>query len=538
MVLRKPYAFLIRHFKSIHLILTALMVIFAYKMNKIGTFLGEYKSLGTYEAERGVVWKYIGITGWLIPLLIIGLLIAILYLLKRKDKPTKYYLVSIIVYLVEFVAVIAASILLTSIQQGNANTSYVSIFKDLATSLAYLPIPFILVSLVRGVGFNIKQFNFQKDLIDLNLTEEDREEFEVQLEVDTENIRAKINRRIRFIKYVYLENKPVFFGVIALVIVAIGISIAVAISKIEHIYKPGEKFTSFGIDFVVNNAYQTNKGIDNKEIKTGKTYVIVNFTATNNTEYDTYLPFKYIYLKVDKNIQVNPTDRYEYNLSDFGNRLFSYDSIKAKSKATYNLVFEFDSTYRNNEKRFDLIELSDMGYINVKEDGHYKYAKVDLNLDKFKDTQNVKDYSLNEEVDFKNSLIDGIKLKIKSAELNNNFEVEYTLNVQNQERHYKRAIESSIPSKRMVLKLETELTKSEDFSNDLYKDFYNNLVLIQYEKDGKMIEQQFKVNDLTPNEAPVGNVYLEVTNELKDSKKVNLVFKIRNKLYTYNIINN
>ena len=84
MVLRKPYAFLIRHFKTIHLILVALMVILAYKMYQISAFLGSYVESGDYRAISGVASKYVGILGFLIPLLILFLLGSIAFLLKRK----------------------------------------------------------------------------------------------------------------------------------------------------------------------------------------------------------------------------------------------------------------------------------------------------------------------------------------------------------------------------------------------------------------------------------------------------------------------
>ena len=49
MILRKPYAFLIRHFKLIHLILTVLLAYILYKTNKLLSFFNQYLSSGKYE---------------------------------------------------------------------------------------------------------------------------------------------------------------------------------------------------------------------------------------------------------------------------------------------------------------------------------------------------------------------------------------------------------------------------------------------------------------------------------------------------------
>ena len=46
MIVRKPFAFLIKHFKAIHLFLLALLVYVCYKYNGIVSFLGNYISTG------------------------------------------------------------------------------------------------------------------------------------------------------------------------------------------------------------------------------------------------------------------------------------------------------------------------------------------------------------------------------------------------------------------------------------------------------------------------------------------------------------
>ena len=48
---------------------------------------------------------------------------------------------------------------------------------------------------------------------ELNISDEDNEEFELEVNVDTEDIKSKFNRKKRFIKYVYLENKTIIWSV-------------------------------------------------------------------------------------------------------------------------------------------------------------------------------------------------------------------------------------------------------------------------------------------------------------------------------------
>ena len=172
MVLRKPYAFLIKNFKLIHIILTVLMTMFFFRLKNINDFLVGYIDEGLYGRVSDVVGKYIGVWGYLLPILIIGVLSLIAYLLKMKEKPIKYYIITTIAYIVEIILIVVANIILSTIQQGTATFTTVQIFSDLLRVLQYTPIPFLVVALVRGVGFNIKQFNFKKDLIELNINEE------------------------------------------------------------------------------------------------------------------------------------------------------------------------------------------------------------------------------------------------------------------------------------------------------------------------------------------------------------------------------
>ena len=417
MVLRKPYAFLIRHFKAIHIILVILMGFLVYKMYNMSSFLGPYLEAGEYGVVSGVAGKYVGFFGLLIPIIIIFLLGSIAYLLKRKEKPIKYYLITMLIYFIELITMIVGFTIFTSIEQGTVNSTLASIFNDLVKALAVLPLPFMLISLVRGVGFNVKQFNFKKDLIELHIEEGDSEEFELEMEFDNENLKARINRRIRFIRYVYLENKKVFFGVFIFVILVIAILVIKYLTSIEHIYTTKEHYKSSGIDFVVNNSYITNRDCSGREIKAGKYYVIINMTGNNKTKNDQKLLMDYMYLKVDGHKQYNPTDSYIDEFSDFGNRMTSDTYIPAKTTMTFNLVFEIDSKYKDIKKvRFDHIKSFKQNL-----DGSYKYAKVNLWPKRFKEEQTINTVKLEKKLDFKGSLVEGTSLVINSAEVGTNF---------------------------------------------------------------------------------------------------------------------
>ena len=57
MILRKPYAFLIKNFKIIHLILSIRMIYVVYKMSNIANFISDYIN---NIANSNIATSYIG----------------------------------------------------------------------------------------------------------------------------------------------------------------------------------------------------------------------------------------------------------------------------------------------------------------------------------------------------------------------------------------------------------------------------------------------------------------------------------------------
>ena len=78
--------------------------------------------------------------------------------------------------------------------------------------------------LIRGLGFDIKKFNFNRDLQDLRLEEKDSEEVEVSIDLSSDRIKRTGRRTVRELKYYYLENKLVI-NIILVVTVVIFIMI-------------------------------------------------------------------------------------------------------------------------------------------------------------------------------------------------------------------------------------------------------------------------------------------------------------------------
>ena len=77
MILRKPYAFLIKHFKFIHLILTVLMFFFFQRIRELVEFFNDYIDLKTFENITGVVKDNFNSSLLILPISIIALIVVI-----------------------------------------------------------------------------------------------------------------------------------------------------------------------------------------------------------------------------------------------------------------------------------------------------------------------------------------------------------------------------------------------------------------------------------------------------------------------------
>ena len=96
MVLRKPYKFLIKHFRFIHLILALLSTYLLTKTYSLWNFFKEYVNSSSPIVPSGTSNEYFSGSMILACILVVVGSIIILVLMRMKKKPVMYYLFSII----------------------------------------------------------------------------------------------------------------------------------------------------------------------------------------------------------------------------------------------------------------------------------------------------------------------------------------------------------------------------------------------------------------------------------------------------------
>ena len=91
-ILRKPYAFLIKYFQVIHLVLLVLCSVLFYQSITLQNFVRDFISTESYNASLESVHRYVNFTSYVAFFLLFAILFVLMILLRYKKKPWKIYL--------------------------------------------------------------------------------------------------------------------------------------------------------------------------------------------------------------------------------------------------------------------------------------------------------------------------------------------------------------------------------------------------------------------------------------------------------------
>ena len=256
MILKKPYAFLIKNFKLIHAILTALYIYLAFFVSGLLNFYNGFinGSIGKLNAVN-----YLSNIPYIVIVASIIVCLILFILMKYKKKPKFLYLLLILIYIVDLVIILIATNGMMTIYNNVLETKTVLLYRDLLRIILIFQYGTIVLTTIRAIGFDIKKFNFSEDIGNLNIDVTDDEEVELTMGFNQHKFTQKLNRKIRELKYYYAENK--LFVLISLaVIILLGLS-TITIDKtiVNKVYKQNETFSSDNFDMQITNSYIISK---------------------------------------------------------------------------------------------------------------------------------------------------------------------------------------------------------------------------------------------------------------------------------------
>lgn len=534
MVIRKPYAFLIKHFKLVHLILALPLIYIVRKTHVVVSFFNSYVSNGySYQFGTDVSGLYINWVLYLSIFVIIISILSIYYLLKYKEKPVKMYIVMLAFYLFLFFMLIWYSGIISGMAKEVLPAKSARLYRDISL-IIYLPqYFFIAFTALRAVGFNIKSFNFQNDLKEMQITSEDNEEVEVGLGFDTYKTKRFLRRYKREFSYYLQENKLVISIVVGIALILFVVLFYKTRNDYNVTYSQNQSFehqmfTINVTDSIITNVSQNGEKIDDKYYLVLKAYVRNNAAQRLKLDYDN--------LKVIVgNKELLPVLDRSTHFIDYANPYYG-DYFKSGEERTIALAYKIDKS--DIKKSYKLKILS--SYNSEKQKLVTNHAIVKLTpvvLDKILSSGKT---TMNNKLILSNTNVGNTIISINNYIATNSYMYEYT---------YCQS-ETDCRTAKDVVNIDYMRTNGQatllvlDYDFDLDKDtiygkytkndlnFFEDFVMINCKKKDK--EFRYKVYNITPSNLK-NKLVLQVNGDLTNVETIDMYITIRNKRFTINL---
>lgn len=510
MILRKPYALLIKFFRPIHFILAILVGYLSYRFYDVYLFLKGYIANGYYNYVDSLVDQFINFPIYVALILVLILIIVLISLLTYKKKPTLLYWLILVscIFAIFFLSFLKSNLGLLEIDRVNIRN--LLIIRDISIGLSVVEVGLLLWALLRSLGFNLKSFQFSKDIKELQVEMKDDEEFEFTIDVDRDELSTKFRGKMRRFKYYLAENKSVFLTILIVLMISVaGIIVNSTIIK-NRTYQEGKivKLNSKNYNIKVINSYLTDQSYDKKSIGN---YIIVKFEILNQTANSIKFDLSKINLVVDNKIyeSKNPATNY---FKDMG-ILYTNQSIE-NSSAKYLVAYKLkDLNYKKT-------------YILIKD--NKKMIKINLNPMILTNISSVSSSKIGDELSFNTSIFSKSSLKINEYKIANNF-------IFKEDSKEISIYPTNLKKINTILYLDANLNITSELAIYPFSisEFISNFAKLKYLLDEKIYESE--LIDKTPTNFN-NRSFFEVDSNIAKAQEIYLEIIIRDKQYTYYLL--
>ncbi len=527
MVLRKPLAFLIKHFKLIHFFLVIICIFLIYKTSNILVFFNEYIGSNTGVLTTQVAHIYVTSSMYFWVLVMMGGSALLLTILKLKEKPIKFYIFNIFSFFLVLAIFLYSYSMLVTLEEKLIELQTLELCRDLLV-LALLLENMSLVWLgVRAVGFDIKSFHFNENLDELQIDEQDNEEFEVDLEVDKHLYTRYYRKMKRFMKYMFKENKLL---VTMFLLIIIGISCYIVYLN-QGVYEEelimNQSFRTNEFVLNIENSYYTNMDYEGNVLKEGKGLVLLRVNIKNGTSMKKVFKTGRLSLMIQEQAY-HTTEEYKDRLLDLG---YTYLSEEIKSTGTtYLLAFEIPDGVKNKKMILKYEDTND-------KEIHVDVTPLDLTQERKGTT-----IAVTGDMEFSNSPLRKSILNIQTVAFANEFKIQYNYcydaNHCYDSYEYVKTTTGDRTTK-TLLKLVGTLSIDESLhvalNSNIHK-FMQYYGQVEYKINGQTKVMSGNFKRVYPLKTENKNeYYIEVDKEVLQAEEVSLVFNIRGYIYTYRL---
>lgn len=531
MIIKKPYAFLIKKFRWIHGILFAMLVFLAIKSINIYTFFSDYATNHYYVMSSMLASEYIDLTLFVVTILAVLVSALIYFILSLKNKDRKTYVFLCLYYIILFVYFIYMLSIFQNLQSKSLGIETVRAIRDISVIVSLPQIVFLFIICGRTLGFNLKQFDFKKDLEEMQIDTKDYEEVEVEFGKNNYKTARFLRKTLRLTKYFILENKFIVTVLASIIVLATSLAIFVNIKIYNVSYNENVEILANNVYYTVMSSYVTDKDINDNVITKDKKYVLIKIKANNKTTTNYNLYRETFRLELN-NTMLIPTFGLDNKFIDVG-KTYSPFEIKSGETKEFIIVFELDNSVNQSEfilkiKNYDYgnfttleSEYKDINivpkYIDHDEDYGKLYLPIRLNLEE--------------------TMLGKTNIVLNSYEIATTYKEKYEYCIEENNCMINTYIVKPISTGKgnlSVLKLRGTL----DLDEDLYMNKYiTNLgdLLSYFGKISYRYRGKYKTASITkiPTKLKTDEYsYVEVPSELAEANKIEIILTIRGIKYT------
>ena len=530
MIIKKPYAFIIRHFKAINLVISACLAFIAFVASNLqDTFVSlKIQKIYTYDAE-------FLISNNLFIFIIIGIVLGglVYYLLKEKKKPTRAYLGTLAYFISSAVLIFYLKNVCNTLTNYTVTDTTLSLARDACIMMKVVGALLFVLLFIRGIGFNLGQFNFSKDIRELKIVEEDSAEFEVMIGKNNYKYARGVRRLIRELKYYFLENLFYFSMFAALIGVACIIYAGYYYKTYLDRAKQEAIMTIDGINYSVNAAYITAEDYNGNVVKESSKFIVVNMTIQNVSPTDRAIELNKISLQAGS-IEFYPTTYYNNKFYDLGVPYANKQLLNSGEEYNLTLTFEVPATTttRNWTLRLqEAIDNSGLKVLVLYRKFRVKTIDIDSNDKEIRS-------SIGEEIQTNTISHNMFRFKVQEYKMIDNFDIKYALCNMEMNCATKSKLVSSTRSgtdTMLVLNFDGKMYDDAYFTKSFktYNDVFKNYATIIYTVGTKIYEEKA---ELVTEENINNYVFFKVNRRIKGARDVKVRFDFRNQK-SYLLIN-
>ena len=493
MILRRPYAMLIKYFKLIHIILFGIFGYLLFAFRKIYFFLIDYVKKGTFSYTDDIVSKYVPVLLFIFLIIVIISAIFIYLLMKRKEKLSFFYILMTIYSFVAIILMIVYHNFFASLADTAYETFTIIIYRDIMAFVYYICYFFVALLFVRAFGFDIKKFSFEKDKRELNLDVSDNEEVELGLSIDKYDAIKALRKEKRELSYYYKENKKFFNAIGIIIVVVLIVFVYIHFFVNNKVYSESSVVSVGNMDYKVVDTFITNKD-GNQNVISNSYYFLVMKIQINNKSNSAYYLDKEVFRINYGEEYLYPAVSYCSSFNDIGT-CFTPNTVVKKGTQEYYLVFRINKS--SFEGYFEILKNKNNGY---------NYNKMKLKSS----TIDIVD----EEYNMNNNYFN-----ITSFEYSDKKSFEYQECVEDICNTVNKTFNIDINNKVLILNVLN--------INDFTKEFLEDYLGIYYYINGKrytVSSDKIDVLDINQN-----NIYLSVPRIFSQEKNFGISFQTRRK---------